>query len=1064
MPTIGRATIDVHYDGKGLEREAKELGEETGATAGEEHAKAFDDEVSKGFKETQRDLVTDAEKAGREAGEKSGKGFGQDFDKSLQGVIKGDLDKLSRDVANIFAKTDGLEQYTKKVTGVGTEFGKVRTTVDDVSGALGQLQDAGLISEKALERNLDILGKFEGEAGKAAKATDSFSNEVDGLHAAAIRMNDAFDEKNLREVIDQEGKAAGASRDWKRSIDEINDSFKESEGHYDRTESAAHDYNGALDDLRGSMAKLNPELDEHRSILGRIEQALSGNGSTKAFRDLGNEAEIASKKVGHVADDSERMGKKIGSALPNVGNLVKGLGHFDPGDNLGQLILLVIALLPQLATLASAAGGGLLILGAGLTAAGLGALGLAVGFSDIFGKVKDLPKNVQPAAKAIQGLKDDFGKLRDNLQEHLFEGLSSDISKLEKTAIPALNAAMGTLGGALNKVLSSWLKDLNSSGFATDIQNLFKDLAPSIENIGKIASNVFGIIGQLIQDASGDANEFTGQVADATGKFLAFLKTPEGKTAVHDFLEDAKTVLKKVGDVLVDVGKALGDLVTPKNIDHTISVLDNLGDAAVNLSKSSGKINEIIVFLGGLIAVIGQIADGIGTAFDNFLGGVDDFVILLGGLIDGATKVVQIFTEQVGKNFAAAGKAISQAAHGDFVGAGKTISDAMDDSKKAVGRLGDAFVELGGGDGAALSAFRNLPKAAQVSLTDLSGRLGVSGEDAKKLGGTFQELATGAGISIGQIAKAKSWDDVQRITGAADSTIEGLKKQFGSTADGASKSLSSLASNANGSLGKLNSDLKGTGDKSQSSFQKVISEAAAETGRDLSKLSANSSLKDIAKAFGVTGNASKTDMADRIITSANASGTAIGKLPPKIQDLINNYGDIPSTVKTKVTIEGAESAISQAGRVKGALDALHDKRINITQIVSQIGDPGKIGGSSTAVGGVMAGGKLLAGGKPGWGPYAFANGGVINKATAFGSVLAGEAGAEAIVPLTGSLNQVDRSVRGLAAYARGKVPIASTSSTTNSGATIAAGAIVVNEAGNGRTTATAVLDRITARL
>lgn len=88
----------------------------------------------------------------------------------------------------------------------------------------------------------------------------------------------------------------------------------------------------------------------------------------------------------------------------------------------------------------------------------------------------------------------------------------------------------------------------------------------------------------------------------------------------------------------------------------------------------------------------------------------------------------------------------------------------------------------------------------------------------------------------------------------------------------------------------------------------------------------------------------------------------------------------------------------------------------------------------------------------------YALGGIINTATVLNmqGAVGGEAGPEAIVPLSKPLSQVDPSVRWLSAIAQGKFGLGM----GGSGLSVAPGAIVVMEAGNGQTTASAIMDRL----
>jgi len=89
-----------------------------------------------------------------------------------------------------------------------------------------------------------------------------------------------------------------------------------------------------------------------------------------------------------------------------------------------------------------------------------------------------------------------------------------------------------------------------------------------------------------------------------------------------------------------------------------------------------------------------------------------------------------------------------------------------------------------------------------------------------------------------------------------------------------------------------------------------------------------------------------------------------------------------------------------------------------------------------------------------------ASGGILDKATMIAPrTVAGEAGREALVPLDQPLWNVDPSVRDLAAFAKFGGTLGGDNSKHLS---VAPGAIVVQDSGDGETTAEAVMDRIAA--
>lgn len=1083
MPTIGRATIDVHYDGRGLPREARELGEGTGGAMADAHNEEFSKGIEKGFKESRNNLVRDAEAAGREAGKESGKGFGTQFDDALQNVVRRDLDKLSNDVANIFGKTDGLDSYRKKLTGLDSEYDSVQKTVDDVIHAMSQLEDANLLNGDSLERNLEILGKWEEEEKRGARAADDFAAALDDLHGRALALNETFDSEELDRLIESEAEATGTTRDWRREIDELNASHAESNRQYDLAERGAHDYNDQLNSLHESMRRLNPQIDEHNRLLGRISAAIESGGSIDAYRNLGSEADKLVRKTARLGDGFDDTGKKIDKFTPKFGGLLRSFGNFDPSDNIIQLLALIVAFLPQIAVLASSAAAGLVILGGAIVGLGLGVGGLVLGFSDIFGKLDKLPASVQPAARAIQGFKDDFGKLRDTLQEHLFDALAKDLKVLEVTAIPGVNRALGILGDALNKVLSQWIKDLSSSDFSDTLIAIFAGMKPVIEDLGQIVSNLFGIIGEVLKATTGDVQEFTGGISDATGDLLAFLKTPEGHNELRGWIDDAKGVLATLGEVIGEVAGAIGDLVAdPKNLRDTVASLKNLGEAAIALAGVGEELGSIATAVVTLIKVIAQMIEfvsgmgnAIATAFEvvstQVAGAINLITTLLfnliGGPIAGAIEAFKGLGNIIGDVFTGNFAAIP----GHFKEAQEAVKHYTDDMGSSIG----AFV------GSAGAYFDLLDSKSQATALKIAGNFGYTGDEAKEFAGNIAQVATNTGTSLQDLADDKSLEalaaDMNITVDAAKLMLSGVK----SSTDGSGHALDGLATKGNDTAGSLKRSLgetavsalnqlkanaatslddtvvrMGASGKAAATLTTAFQRTAGDSQTALLGLSRATSWKDIEKALGGTGEAARTKMANNIIKSAQESGTSINSLPPLIQKLVEKYGTIPKNKHTDVTVD-THGASSFVDTLTSKLKGIPNVQRTVTIINKQVNDP-----SANAFGGIMAGGQQLAGGKR----IAMASGGILNQPTYFGNVLAGEAGPEAIVPLTGALSSVDRSVRGLAAYARGQVGSVTDGkqNAAVTGPSIAAGAIVVNEAGNGQTTANAVLNRIAAKL
>lgn len=1100
MPTIGRADIEVHYDGKGLPREARELGKEAGGEAGEAYAEEFNKSSRDGLTEGAEKRREELRKGAVGDGESDGKAYGTSYSDARDRILIDRANRAAKAVADVFNSEDGFDDFRqniKKNTGVLLDVDSTAREVTkhiDEMFANGQFEPGeyeklkeSLDGIKTRAKDIDDI-KFEklrAEAQRLSEEVDK-SNQVfiekaeeidqikfDNLRAEADKVNEAFDH-NARSIEAARKKTLEFDEDTRFLKETLRDQNKEIKHENDLLrdgEQRHRDLSRAMDAVDAAALRLNPNLQRHSELIERIGDVARTGSTAEGYHSLAKEihataddSEKAAKKLealsGGVDKAGDSAGKHHGSFL-NLGSALGKLGQFDPADNMGQLFALIIALAPQVAILAEAAGGGLTILAGGAAALALAVGGGFLGFSNLFGDLKNVQPTVQPAAKALQDFagKDGLSLLRDALQAKMFVGLAGEFDSLRLNTIPALEPAFASLGGAINKVLTRWVTDLQSSGFAQDFDDLIKSLNPSVVGLGTLFSNLTGIVQQVLVGVAPYTKDFIDQVSDASGKFLTFLKTPEGKTAIKDFFDRTTDILKHVGDLFLSVGKALADLITPQNIENTKQILDNIGKALPDLIAFGGDLQTVVVTVAKAIEIIAAAIKTIGDAFNIVLGIGDTFLVRFQGLLSGSVNAVISFAKAIGDAFGGVASGIKKIASGDVEGGLRDIHTGLDKSKQDFKDFGENIATAMGNVSA---TFDSLPVKAQNGLTDLAGRLSVSGENTKDFGGTIAQVSAASGVSIGTISKAKGWEDLQKITGVSEGYVDSLRAKFEDSQVKSSAALSKLSTDAQTHLGAVSKKLGVSGEDSKG-FATIMAGAGGASEVALKKLADAKSWGDIEAALKSAGAKSKTEMADRIIAAANNSGESLDKLPPKIGELVAKYGTIPASKSTKIIIDGAEDAIATSGRVGAALAALHDKRINITQVVSQIGDPGKLGGKgATAIGGIMAGGQLIAGGMA----AAFANGGVLNSPQIFGNVLAGEAGSEAIVPLTGPLSAVDASVRSLAAYARGKV-LGGQGSSSGGGksVTVSPGAVQVHTYNaNANQIASGVIDRLVPQL
>ncbi|KAK1548455.1 hypothetical protein Q3G72_020497 [Acer saccharum] len=1031
MPTIGRAEITVVYDGKDLPRQARELGEESGESFGEEHANAADKEIKDGLDDT----LKDAEKRSGESGDRGGKNFGVKYSDAADKVMKQRLSKTADDVAKVFTDDKGIEKFVQGYKGAGT-------ATDDLREKLDSLHESNVIGSKDYD---ELGGKLQGYVRELEVAKRSIVDQKDAHVEAYERINEMIEvnskardrlhdqidlqAKQATDAIDQSvdrqveayekkyGPAIDAAGERVKTLGERVDvaSKKGNDGSLSNFLTRLDDFdkNRRLPTVSGDLEKLGDSVEKSGASINRNRGFFGGLADNvgRLGRTLLGDAKTVGTDIEKIGAGVARGGDDAAGATPKFGSLFRTFSSFDPSDNIGQLLALIVAFAPQIAVLASGLAAGLLIIAGGVAALALAVGGGVIGFSNFMGDVGKLPTGVQPAARAVQSFVGDFKDLRSELQEHMFAGLGGEMGKLSTELIPALKKDFGSLGDALHDVLGDMTRDVTSSGFKNDLRDIFAESKPVIRDLGTIARESFGIIGQLLKDVLPDTHDFTKGVADALGKFNEFLRSPEGKRAVQDWLNDAKQVLGKLGDAIGEVAKAFGKLVSnPKNLQDTINSLEELGKAGPALLRTGQNLSTLAAAAVKAIGTLSSIFENASKIADPFLTGLE---VTFTAVVTKARTVVDffrdIFSAGIKNAMDVAGgtvKAFKQITDGDFVGAGKTIADTTAKVKTNLGHVSDAVRSMGS-DGDA--AFDKLGKSSQNNLTAIANKLGYTGDDAKKFGGRVSEVASAGGVDLADL-KTKGGLSMDQLASKLGLT-EGAAKTL--LTDGLSPASTKGSAALADLKQKAGTNLDG------------ISNSLGLTGKDAktfkgAKLAGAKSWDDIYSALASGGSKSRTEFANKIIASANDSGRSIDDLPPKIRSLVEKYGTIPAKKNTDVTLN--DQASSKANSIAHAIDSIQNRNVTVAVYYEQHGTNPATGGAKygAKVGGIMVGGNIVAGGQRlSNGVHAFANGGILRSPLRIGNTLAGEAGAEAIVPLTGSLKQVDRSVRDLAAYARG---------------------------------------------
>ena len=121
MTTIGRVTYEADIDGRRLPAQARKIGRAAGATMGSEMGKSLDSDFDQA-------LTSYARKwAGRMR--RHGDITGHSFTQAMNSVVRRELEGLVDDMAKIFGKSGGIQDFARNFDDAGEAVKRLRDNV-----------------------------------------------------------------------------------------------------------------------------------------------------------------------------------------------------------------------------------------------------------------------------------------------------------------------------------------------------------------------------------------------------------------------------------------------------------------------------------------------------------------------------------------------------------------------------------------------------------------------------------------------------------------------------------------------------------------------------------------------------------------------------------------------------------------------------------------------------------------------------------------------------------------------------------------------------------------------
>ncbi len=350
--------------------------------------------------------------------------------------------------------------------------------------------------------------------------------------------------------------------------------------------------------------------------------------ASKTLRNLGNQADRTSKKIGGIAK---------GAAL--VGGLTAGLAST------------TASALSAGAALATLSGSALLLPAAGL-AAGAGAAAVAVGvmgISDAFKnsadpeKYAESLKTLAPAARSvvreIMGMKPAADAARIDVQQALFEGLGQTAVRLGRTYLPIARNGLRDLAATFNATAKVTARELLSKRTGTDIKAIFRDTAAGARNLVGVGASAVAIVRDIGVVGARFLPGLTSGFAGAASRAAAFVSSARASGDIARWIQDGLDALRQLGQAAGNIAGTVsglwraasegsgGFLNVLVRITGAISALVNSAEGQAGLralfsgvSAGVGSITTALAGAGPLLAQLGPLIGELARQFGSVLG------------------------------------------------------------------------------------------------------------------------------------------------------------------------------------------------------------------------------------------------------------------------------------------------------------------------------------------------------------------------------------------------------------------------------------------------------------
>jgi hypothetical protein len=217
--------------------------------------------------------------------------------------------------------------------------------------------------------------------------------------------------------------------------------------------------------------------------------------------------------------------------------------------------------------------------------ASAGAAGGVNAFADAMSK---LSPNAQKLVYALLEIEKRFDVIKRKVQDHLLAGFATGVTDLADKWLPALDDILVPMADHLNSLGKAWGKALGDKGFIDNIKGAAKGFDGFIDQVKRTGTGVIDIFGRLARAGAPVLKVIGGFIEGIVTHFDKWLKAADKSGKLDDFMAGAAKNLQQIFDIIGDVAKIAGDLISiffPSSEKNGTNALDSIDKLLKSLDK-----------------------------------------------------------------------------------------------------------------------------------------------------------------------------------------------------------------------------------------------------------------------------------------------------------------------------------------------------------------------------------------------------------------------------------------------------------------------------------------------